>query len=156
MPRSAILALPGIGVVVWFYQRWSSIRTLVLFIALTALDLLFFFVIALANLRSAALTTAGTVILLLSISGVIATLIPYAAEIYPVHLRSTGAGLIAGGSKFGGILGALLGVFGMFEHFMLSALLIALPMAAAGWMLARRGIETRGHGLEAIQEALSG
>jgi putative MFS transporter len=156
LARSAILALPGIGVVVWFYQRWSSIRTLVLFIALTALDLLFFFVIALANLRSAALTTAGTVILLLSISGVIATLIPYAAEIYPVHLRSTGAGLIAGGSKFGGILGALLGVFGMFEHFMLSALLIALPMAAAGWMLARRGIETRGHGLEAIQEALSG
>jgi putative MFS transporter len=38
---------------------------------------------------------------------------------------------------------------------MLSALLIALPMAAAGWLLARSGIETRGHGLEAIQEALS-
>ncbi|GAA0887638.1 hypothetical protein [Rhodanobacter soli] len=37
----------------------------------------------------------------------------------------------------------------------MAALLIALPMAAAGWMLARSGIETRGHGLEAIQDALS-
>lgn len=155
LARSAIIALPGIGVVVWAYQRWSSIRSLVLFIALTALSLLFFFAIALAGVRSAALTTVGTVALLLSISGVIATLIPYAAEIYPVHLRSTGAGLIAGGSKFGGILGALVGVAGLFEHFMLSALLLALPMALAGWMLARCGIETRGHGLEAIQQALS-
>ena len=155
LARSAILALPGIGIVVWFYQRWSSICTLVLFIGLTALALLFFFAIDLTDIRVASITTVCTVALLLSISGVIATLIPYAAEIYPVHLRSSGAGLIAGSSKFGGILGAALGVLGLFDHFMLSALLIALPMAVAGWMLARGGIETRGHGLEAIQDALA-
>ncbi|MEO6799597.1 MAG: MFS transporter [Rhodanobacter sp.] len=155
LARSAILALPGIVVVVGLYQRWSSIRTLVLFIGLTALSLLGFMAIDALQLRSSAATIAGTVALLLSVSGVIATLIPYAAEIYPAHLRSTGAGLIAGGSKFGGILGALLGVCGLFEHFMLSALLIAVPMALGGWMLARRGIETRGHGLEAIQRALA-
>jgi len=155
LARSALLALPGIALVVWGYQRWSSIRTLVLFIALTAAALGLFCAIGAMQLRSPALTTTATVLLLLSISGVIATLIPYAAEIYPVHLRSTGAGLIAGGSKFGGILGALLGVSGLFGHFVLSALLIALPMGLAAWMLARRGIETRGHGLEAIQQALS-
>ncbi|NUR21459.1 MFS transporter [Frateuria sp.] len=155
LARSAILALPGIALVVGCYQRWSSIRTLVSFIALTTAALLLFFIIGALQLHSDALTTAATVLLLLSISGVIATLIPYAAEIYPVHLRSTGAGLIAGGSKLGGILGALLGVLGLFEHFMLSALLIALPMGLAAWLLARRGIETRGHGLEAIQRVLS-
>jgi putative MFS transporter len=155
LARSAVLALPGIAVVVACYQRWSSIRTLVLFIALTSASLLLFFAIGWMALRSEALTTTATVALLLSVSGVIATLIPYAAEIYPVHLRSTGSGLIAGGSKLGGILGALLGVLGLFEHFMLSALLIALPMGLAAWLLARRGIETRGHGLEAIQQVLS-
>ena len=155
LARSAILALPGIVLVVALYQRWSSIRSLVLFIGLTTLSLLGFLAIDATQLRSSALTTAGTVALLLSVSGVIATLIPYAAEIYPAHLRSTGAGLIAGGSKFGGILGALLGVGGLFGHFMLSALLIAMPMAVAGWMLARSGIETRGRGLEAIQRALA-
>ena len=155
LARSAILALPGIVLVVALYQRWSSIRTLVLFIALTAFALLFFFAIDLADIRLVAFTTGASVALLLSISGVIATLIPYAAEIYPVHLRSTGAGLIAGSSKFGGILGAVLAVLGLFGHFMLSALLIAAPMAIAGWMLARSGIETRNEGLEDIQDILS-
>ncbi|MEO6927137.1 MAG: MFS transporter [Rhodanobacter sp.] len=155
LARSAILAIPGILLVVALYQRWSSIRTLVLFIGLTAASLLGFLAIDATQLRSSTVIIAGTVALLLSVSGVIATLIPYAAEIYPAHLRSTGAGLIAGGSKFGGILGALLGVGGLFGHFMLSAVLIAVPMALAGWMLARSGIETRGHGLEAIQRALA-
>jgi len=155
LARSAIFALPGIGAVVWFYQRWSSIRTMVLFIGLSVFALLLFLAIGLAGVRSVTLTSVGTVMLLVSISGVIATLIPYAAEIYPVHLRSSGAGLIAGSSKFGGILGAVFGVLGLFDHFTLSALLIAVPMALAGWMLARRGIETRGHGLEAIQDVLA-
>jgi putative MFS transporter len=84
---------------------------------------------------------------------VIAMLIPYAAEIYPVHLRGTGSGVVAASSKFGGILGAGFGVAGVFGHFAVSALLIALPMAVAALMLLRSGIETRGRGLEAIQDA---
>lgn len=153
------MALVPLGVLLAGYGLMPRMeqmrRTLVLFAGMASCALLFFFVIDLADLRSAMLTTLGTVALLLSISGVIATLIPYAAEIYPVHLRSSGAGLIAACSKFGGILGAGLGVAGLFDHFMLSAVLIALPLAAAGWMLARSGIETRGHDLEAIQEVLS-
>jgi putative MFS transporter len=97
---------------------------------------------------------AATVLLLLSASGLIAMLIPYSAEIYPVHLRGTGSGLVAAGSKFGGILGALCGVLGLFSYFAASALLIALPMAVAGVMLARSGVETRGQRLEDIQDLL--
>ena len=155
LARSAIIALPGIGAVVWLYHRWSSVRSLVLFIALTTASLLAFFVMVQLQLRSAALTTAATAVLLISVSGVIAMLIPYAAEIYPVHLRGTGAGVIAASSKFGGILGAGLGVVGCFEHLALSAALIALPMALAGVLLLRTGIETRGLRLEEIQTALA-
>src|SRR3546814_17306600 len=126
------------------YHRWSSVRTLVLFIALTTLSLLAFFAIGVAGLRSEAATIAATVALLVSVSGVIATMIPYAAEIYPVQLRGTGSGVIAASSKFGGILGAAVGVAGLFEYFELSALLIALPMAASALMLRRRGIEKIG------------
>jgi putative MFS transporter len=152
---SAVYALPGIAVVIWLYHRWSSIRSLVLFIGLTALSLLAFFAMDVAGLRSAAATLAATVALLVSVSGVIAMLIPYAAEIYPVHLRGTGSGVIAAASKFGGILGAGLGVLGFFEHFLLSAALIAVPMAVSGAMLLRSGIETRGYGLEDIQASLA-
>ena len=156
LAQSALLALPGIALVVWLYQYWSSIRCLVLFIAMTALALLLFCGIDLLELRSAPITIAATVTLLIAISGVIATLIPYAAEIYPVHLRGTGSGLIAASSKAGGILGAVLGVLGVFDHFALSALAIAVPMTIAAMLLLRSGIETRGQRLEEIQVALSG
>ena len=86
------------------------------------MSLLAFVAIDVGGLRSAVATTVATAALLVSSSGVIAMLIPYAAEIYPVHLRGTGAGVIAASSKFGGILGAGLGVAGLFGHLSLSAL----------------------------------
>jgi putative MFS transporter len=132
------------------------VKTLVLFIVLTAVALLAFFAASAAGLRSVPVMVGITALLLFCASGVIAMLIPYAAEIYPVHLRGTGSGVIAASSKFGGILGAGLGVVGFFGDFMLSALLIAVPMAISGVMLWRSGIETRGQGLEEIQDALQG
>jgi putative MFS transporter len=154
MAQSALLAIPGIAVVVWLYQRWSSFKSLVLFVALTVLALLVFAAIEVGGARAQWATLAATATLLIAISGVIATLIPYAAEIYPVHLRGTGSGLIAAGSKAGGILGAALGVAGLFGSFLWSALVIAVPMTLAGVMLWRGGVETSGHELENIQRAL--
>ncbi len=155
LAKSAVLALPGIALVIWLYHRWSSFRSLVLFIALTALALLAFAAMGWAQIRSDTLTIVCTVALLVTISGVIAMLIPYAAEIYPVHLRGTGAGVVAASSKAGGILGAGLGVMGFFGNFALSALLIALPMVAACVLLLRSGIETRGRRLEDIERAMA-
>lgn len=155
LARSAVLALPGIGVVIWLYHRWSSIKSLVLFIGLTTLALLAFFAMGVVGVRSASATTVATAALLVSVSGVIAMLIPYAAEIYPVHLRGTGSGVVAAASKFGGILGGGLGVLGFFGNFATSALLIAVPMAISAVMLLRSGIETRGKRLEDIQESLA-
>ncbi|MBU6248290.1 MAG: MFS transporter [Xanthomonadaceae bacterium] len=153
---SAVFALPGIALVVWLYHRWSTVRALVLFIGLSTLALLAFVALDLAAVRQAWLITLATAGLLVSVSGVIAMLIPYAAEIYPVHLRSTGSGVVAASSKFGGILGALLGVGGLFEHLALAAGLIALAMLAAGITLLRHGVETRGLTLEAIQSHIRG
>ena len=154
LARSAILALPGIAIVIVLYHRWSSFRALVLFIALTAATLLAFFAMATLGYTSRGAMVAATAMLLVSASGVIAMLIPYASEIYPVHLRGTGAGIVAASSKFGGILGAAVGVLGLFGHFALSALAISLPLAASAFMVWRSGIETRGQGLEDIQDSL--
>jgi MFS transporter, putative metabolite:H+ symporter len=155
LTRSALIALPGTALVIWMYHSWSSLKSLVTFITLTMLSLLLFFVLDFAKVQSNAAMVIATALLLISASGVIAMLIPYSAEIYPVQLRGTGSGLVAAGSKFGGILGALCGVFGLFSHFAASALLIAIPMAVAALMLARSGVETRGRRLEEIQHALN-
>jgi putative MFS transporter len=156
LAKSAFLALPGILLVIWLYHRWSSIRTLVTFIALSAASLLGFFLLGHLGIASSSAMVVATVALLVSASGVIATLIPYASEIYPVHLRATGAGLIAASSKLGGILGAGLGVVGLFANVSLSALAIAVPMLLAALLLARKGIDTRGRALEEIQGLLAG
>jgi putative MFS transporter len=155
LARSALYALPGIGLVILLYHRWSSIRTLVLFIAFTAATLLAFFAIQWAGIQSTASMMAATALLLIGSSGVIAMLIPYAAEIYPVHLRATGSGVVAASSKAGGILGAAFGVFGLFNDVGQAALLIALPMAGAAMLLYRSGIDTRGRRLEEIGAALA-
>jgi putative MFS transporter len=156
LAKSAIYALPGIALVVWLYHRWSSYRALVLFIGLTVLSLLALAAMGAFQVRAQAAVIVAVVSLLVSVSGVIAMMIPYSAEIYPVHLRGTGSGVIAASSKLGGILGAGLGVYGFFEHFALSAVLIAVPMAVSMLMILRHGIETRGARLEEIQASLAG
>lgn len=154
LAKSAVYALPGIAVVVWLYHRWSSFLTLVGFTLLTVAALLGFAGLAAAGVQDARLTVAMTAVLLVAVSGVIAMLIPYAAEIYPVHLRGTGSGVVAASSKFGGILGAGIALGGSFDHLALSAVVLAVPMAVSAGLLARRGVETRGVGLEAIQQSL--
>ncbi|QDH71656.1 MFS transporter [Lysobacter alkalisoli] len=153
--RSALWAMPGIALVIWLYHRWSSLRALVLFVMLSTLALLAFFAMGMAGVRSATALTLATAALLVSLSGVIAMLVPYASEIYPVRLRGTGSGVVAASSKAGGIIGALLGVAGFFGLFALSALLVAVPMAVSGVMLLRAGVETRGRRLEEIEAAFA-
>jgi putative MFS transporter len=154
LAQSGLLALPGIGAVIWLYHRWNSIKTLVMFIALTAVSLALFLLLDLFKLGSVLAITWVTATLLVSASGVIAMLIPYAAEIYPVHLRGTGAGVVAASSKFGGILGAICGVMGAFDDLALSAIMIALPLVFCALLLLKNGIDTRGRRLEEIHQAV--
>jgi len=73
-----------------------------------------------------------------------------------VPLRATGSGVVAASSKFGGILGAMSGVLGVFNDLAFSALFIAAPMALSAVMMLKSGIETRGRRLEEIQQDLIG
>jgi len=152
--KSAFFALPGVALVIWLYHSWSSIKTLLLFILLTALALLSFCIFDWLDSRSVTLLSVSIALLLVSSSGVIAMLIPYAAEIYPVHLRGTGSGIVAASSKFGGILGALLGVLGLFDQMALSGLVIMAALVSAAFLLQRHGIDTRGIRLEDMHAAL--
>jgi len=154
LARSAFLALPGIGVVIWMYHRWNTVGTLIVFILLTVASLLAFFVMGMTNISSTGALVIATAALLVSASGVIATLLPYAAEIYPVRLRATGSGVIAASSKFGGILGAGFGVLGLLGDLAISAILIAVPLVFSAVMLMRCGVDTRGKLLEDIQRAI--
>ena len=152
--QSAIFALPGVGLVIWLYHRWSSIKALVLFVVLSGFALLLFPMFYWFDSLSVATLSPAIALLLVSASGIIAMLIPYAAEIYPVHLRGTGAGIVAGSSKFGGILGAIFGVAGIFDHMGISAFLITTALLISAALLIHSGIDTRGKRLEDVETAI--
>ncbi|HEV7822434.1 MAG TPA: MFS transporter, partial [Burkholderiales bacterium] len=150
LAKSAFLALPGALLVTWMYHKWSTYKTLVLFALIAAAALTGFSMLGGGASDANTLFTALTIVLLVSISGVIAMLIPYATEIYPVQVRGTGSGVIAGSSKAGGIAAAGLGVTGFYAVLVTSAIGVAIPLAAAAIVLAIKGIETRGRSLEDI------
>jgi putative MFS transporter len=150
LAKSAFLALPGVLLVTYLYHKWSTIKTITLFVAVTAAALMGFFLLGSGSVHSSGWFVALTVLLLISISGVIAMLIPYATEIYPVQVRGTGSGLVAGSSKAGGIAAAGLGVMGLFGSLTASSLSIAAVLAVSAAVLAVKGIETRNRDLDAI------
>ncbi|WP_235594645.1 MFS transporter [Paraglaciecola hydrolytica] len=150
LTQSGLFALPGIMLVIWLYHHWSSVKTLVLFVVLTAISLSLYGLFEWTGTLSSDKIIFATACLLVSSSGVIAMLIPYAAEIYPVHLRGSGSGIVAASSKFGGILGAMMGIIGVFNSLASAALLIAIPLMLFALVLLKSGIDTRGRRLEDI------
>jgi putative MFS transporter len=113
--------------------------------------LLGFYFLGTGSAQSSAWFAALTIALLMSVSGVIAMLIPYATEIYPVQVRGTGSGVVAGASKLGGIAATGLGVMGLFASLSASAVALAIVLAVSAVVLLMKGIETRGRSLEEIQ-----
>jgi len=134
------------------YGRWSSRKTLVLFAVLTAGVLIGFSRFHAGD--SKMVFTVLTVLLLIGLSGMIAMLSPYSAELYPTSLRATGGGVAASSSKAGGIIGPSLVAFmlGISPGFMMPALFVAVPVLAAAVVLWFNGRETTGRRLEEIHQ----
>ena len=85
------------------------------------------------------------------ISSLISVLSAYASEIYPTSIRSRGSGVIAGFSKFGGVLVIALVVFAIAPPSIAATALIgAIPLIVAAIAITFFGVETRKRQLEEI------
>jgi putative MFS transporter len=153
LARSAFFAVPGCALVAWLYGFWSSKKTMVIFALGTA-----------AVLGAYATLPPGgnpewfgllTVLLLIGLSGMIAMLSPYSAELYPTPLRATGTGVTASSSKVGGVVGpsAVACILSAAPGLAVPALCLAVPLLAAAGTLWYNGRETSGQRLEDIQRA---
>lgn len=144
---SALFALPTIALVALLYSRWSSKGTLVA----TSIVLLVGLVGASLPAEWLAwppLMIAVIALLVLGTNGMIAVMLPYAAEIYPAATRGRGTGLVAGASKLGGVGVQLFALGGILPTLGLAALALTVPMALAAILIAAFGRETRGQALE--------
>lgn len=147
---SALVALPTIAIAAWLYSRWSSKWTLVAKIVVTLLGLVGAALPA-ATLAWPPLLIAVIALLIIGTNGVIAVLLPYAAENYPLGSRGRGTGLVAGASKFGGVAVQLFALVGFLPSLGAAALVLILPMALAVVLVAWAGRETRGKSLRELE-----
>jgi putative MFS transporter len=87
-------------------------------------------------------------VLMVGVNGIIAVLLPYSAENYPVLVRGRATGLVAGCSKLGGLAAQALTVSALVPGLAVAALTLAFPVAISAGMVARYGKETRNLNLD--------
>ena len=147
---SALLALPTIMFAAWFYSRWSSKWTFVGTILLTLAGLAGALMPA-QVLASEAVVVVVIALLIVGSNGMIAVLLPYAAENYPLGIRGRATGLVAGSSKFGGVAVQAFALLGLIPTLTGAALALLGPMALSVGLVGWAGRETRGRSLRELE-----
>lgn len=132
-------------------QKWSTKHSLVLFTIMTAMSLLGFVTLG-ENITSYPTVLIFLIVtLLITVNGSISMLLPYSAEVYPSHVRATGAGMVAGSTKMGGVVGLGAAIVTLVPGLAPAALFAAVPALLSAILLNKNGIETRGIRLEEIR-----
>jgi len=150
LAASALIAVPTVFAAAFLYSRWSSKGALLAAIALTAAGLL-----GVIHLELAAPGQANPVwpiaLLIVGANGIIAMILPYAAETYPLAVRGRATGWVAACTKGGGLFAQLLSLVGLVPALMIAALLILAPVLIALALVAWFCVETRGRDLRDLE-----
>lgn len=144
LAESALIAFPAIFLVAFAYSAWSSKWSVVGSIAITALGLAGVLRLELSNAGSPVLPVA---LLIIGTNALIAMLLPYAAESFPLRIRGRTTGIVAACTKGGGMLAQLLAILSLVPPLGIVALATVVPTVGALLLVAWYGEETRGRDL---------
>src|SRR3954447_16530621 len=144
LAESALIAFPTVFIVAYLYSRWSTKRSVVAALGVTVLGL--------AGVLRLELTGAGSpvlpvALLIIGTNALIAMLLPYAAESFPLRIRGRTTGVVAACTKAGGMIAQLLAMFALIPPLGIVSLIIIVPTIAALILVARFGKEPRGRDL---------
>jgi putative MFS transporter len=126
------------------YSRWSTKWSLVTMVAVTLVGLALVLQLELAGHGSPVLPVA---LLIVGTNGIIAIVLPYTAESFPLKVRGRATGWVAACTKGGGLFAQALTISGVVLSMGLSSTLIMVPTALALLLVAWFGRETRGSDL---------
>jgi putative MFS transporter len=144
LAESALIAFPTVFVAALLYSRWSTKWALATMIAVTLAGLLLVLRLEAAGSGSPVLPVA---LLIIGTNGIIAIVLPYTAESFPLRVRGRATGWIAACTKGGGLLAQALTVSGIGLSMGVSSLLVMVPTAISLALVAWFGRETRGRDL---------
>ncbi len=151
LAQSALIALPTVFLAALLYSRWSTKWSLVALIGVSTAGLLG--VLHLSLSTGAESPVLPVALLIIGSNGVLAIMLPYAAENYPLRVRGRATGWVAGCSKAGGLIAQSLGILAMLPPLGAAALMIAAPNVLAMALVAWFGAETRGRDLRELEMA---
>lgn len=144
LAESALIALPTIFVTAWAYSRWSTKWSVAGSVAVTIVGLLLVLRLELLGHGSPVIPVA---LLIIGTNAMIAMLLPYTAESFPLRIRGRTTGTVAACSKAGGMLAQVLAVLALVPALSLVSVAILFPTLAALALVAWYGKETRGRDL---------
>lgn len=148
LAESALIAFPTVFVAALLYSRWSTKWALATMIALTLAGLLLVLRLEMAGEGSPVLPVA---LLIVGTNGIIAIVLPYAAESFPLRVRGRATGWVAACTKAGGLLAQALTISGITLSMGTSALMVMVPTALSLVLVAWFGRETRGRDLRDLE-----
>jgi putative MFS transporter len=147
LAESALIALPTTFLVAFTYSAWSSKWSVIGSIAVTILGLLGVLQLELAAAGDPVLPVA---LLIMGTNALIAMLLPYAAESFPLRIRGRTTGTVAACTKGGGMIAQLLALFALVPALSVVSLMIIVPSIGALVLIAWFGTETRGRDLREL------
>lgn len=151
LAESSLIAFPTVFVAAWLYSRWSTKWAVIAFVAITIAGLLGILGLELRGHGSPVLPVA---LMIVGTNGVIAMILPYTAESFPLRVRGRATGWVAACSKVGGVGAQFLAVLAFIPPLGVTAEIIAVPTALGLLLLIAYGKETRGRDLRALDDAL--
>ena len=153
---SALIAFPIVFVCTLMYARWSTKWTLAATFVVTSLGLIGVWMLEAKMLPSPVLPIS---LLIIGTNGIIAVILPYTSESYPLQFRGRATGWVAACTKGGGVFAQFLTVAALFPALGihappigLAAALIMVPILAGLALFARYGTETRGLDLRSLDK----
>jgi putative MFS transporter len=144
LAESALIAFPTIFLAAFAYSRLSTKWSVVGAIAVAIAGLLGVLRLEFTGQGTPVLPVA---LMIVGTNALIAMLLPYAAESFPLRIRGRTTGTVAACSKAGGMVAQFLAILALVPPLAVVSLLIIVPTAAALLMVGWFGKETRGRDL---------
>src|SRR3954468_3315995 len=126
LAESALIAFPTVFAAAFLYSRWSTKWSVIASVAITIAGLLGVLAIELRGHVSPVLPVG---LLIVGTNGIIAMILPYTAESFPMRVRGRATGWVAACSKVGGVVAQFLAILALAPPLGLAAILIMIPTA---------------------------
>jgi putative MFS transporter len=144
LAESALIAFPTVFVVAYLYSRWSTKWSVVGSVGVTLAGLIGVLWLEFTGKGSPVLPVA---LLIIGTNALIAMLLPYAAESFPLRIRGRTTGTVAACTKAGGMLAQFLAILALVPALDVVSTIIIFPTLVALLLVIRFGKETRGRDL---------